>query len=68
MKKGLFMVDMLLAEEVNLGCEFEQMNKMHITDDTTSVTHFDGLDKNEENMGIIFGLIDDEIMKKESVS
>ena len=61
------MVDMLGAEEVNLGCEFEHMNKMYITDDTTSVTHFDGLDNNEGNMGIKFELIDDEIMQKESL-
>nr|GEX57804.1 hypothetical protein [Tanacetum cinerariifolium]GEZ01608.1 hypothetical protein [Tanacetum cinerariifolium] len=61
-----FMADMAGAEEVNLGCEFEQMNKMNIMDESASVILFDGLD-NEVDMGIKFELIDDEIMKNQSV-
>lgn len=58
--------DMTGAEEVNLGCEFEQMNKMNIMDESASVILFDGLD-NEVDMGIKCELIDDEIMKRKSV-
>ncbi|GJU22191.1 FHA domain-containing protein PS1 [Tanacetum coccineum] len=61
-----FMADMAGAEEVNLGCQFEQMNKMNIMDESASVILFDGLD-NEVDMGIKFELIDDEIMKNQSV-
>ena len=54
------------AEEVNLGCKFEKMNKMNIVDESASVILFDGLDK-KVDIGIKCELIDDGIMKKKSV-